>query len=138
MKTLVLPANDGGHILVGKVVQRAGVSQWFKQTRTGLRVTTKELAVKLLLTRGQVHRRHDVVLAVKGFGAGRKSSAIINRQEVVLMLECRYSEDYVELSFRSASSHWQLNRHWLGTYSTLTAKDGLRCVGPGSIAGTIG
>lgn len=59
LKAFILPATDGSHILVRKFVQRAGVSQWFKQARTGLRVATKELAVKLLLTPGQVHGRHD-------------------------------------------------------------------------------
>lgn len=63
LKAFVLPANDGSHILVREVVQRAGVSQWFEQTRTGLRIATKELAVKLLLTRGKVNRRHDVGLS---------------------------------------------------------------------------
>lgn len=63
LKTFILPANDGSNILVREVVQRAGVSQWFEQTRTGLRVATKELAVQLLLTRGEVHRRHDVGLS---------------------------------------------------------------------------
>lgn len=62
LKAFVLPANNRSHILVREVVQRAGVSQWFEQARTGLRVATKELAVKLLLTRGKVHRRHDVGL----------------------------------------------------------------------------
>lgn len=82
LKAFVLPANNRSYILVREVVQRARVFQWFQQTRTGLRVTTKEVAVKLLFTRGQIHRRHDVVLAVRGFRTGRKDSARINRQEL--------------------------------------------------------
>lgn len=50
----------------------------------------------------------------------------------------RYSEDLVELPFRSANSHWKLNRHWLGTYSTLTTNGGLRCVRTVSTIGMIG
>lgn len=69
LKALVLSANNGGHILVREVVQSAGISKWFEQTRTGLRIATKELAVKLLLTRGQIHRRHDVGLRSKAPGS---------------------------------------------------------------------
>lgn len=52
LKTFVLAANNGSHILVREFVQRAGVSQGFKQARTRLHVATKELAAKLLLTPG--------------------------------------------------------------------------------------
>lgn len=55
------------------------------------------------------------------------------------MLEgIRKSIMLVNHSLSSASSNWKLNRHWLGTYPTLMAIDGLRCVQPGSIVGTVG
>lgn len=52
LKAFVLPAYDRSHILMREIVQRARVSQWFEQARTSLRVATKKVAVKLLLTRG--------------------------------------------------------------------------------------
>lgn len=74
LEAFVLPANDGRHILVRELVQRAGVSEWFEQARTGLRVATKELAAKLLLTRGQIHRGHGVRFSSKGF--------VLEKQEI--------------------------------------------------------
>lgn len=68
LKAFILPANNRSYILVREVVQRASVSQWFVQTRTGLHIATKEVAVKLLLARGQIHRRHDVGLPSKPSG----------------------------------------------------------------------
>lgn len=65
-----------------EVVQRASVSQWFVQTGTGLHIATKEVAVKLLLARGQIHRRHGVASPAKPSGWVEKCDAIINSQEI--------------------------------------------------------
>lgn len=65
LEAFILPANNGGHILVREVVQSASISQWSQQTRTGLRVATKYVAFKLLLARGQIQRRHGVYLPAR-------------------------------------------------------------------------
>lgn len=123
-----------------EVVQRASVSQWFVQTGTGLHIATKEVAIKLLLARGQIHRRHGVASPSKPSGWVEKCDAIINSQEISGVDAGRNPQEYNigEPQPRSASSNWKLNRHWLGTYSTLMAIDGLRFVQPGSIVGTVG
>lgn len=141
LKAFILPANNRSYILVREVVQCASVSQWFVQARTGLHVATKEVAVKLLLTRGQIHRRHGVGSPSRPSRSVEECGASVNSQEISGVDAGRNPQEYnnvVELQLRSASTNWKLNRHWLGTYSTLMAIDGLRCIRPGSIVGTIG
>lgn len=84
-----------------EVVQRAGISQWLQETRTGLCIATKELAVKLLLTQGQIHRRHDVGLLsskntlVTRRGRGKRCSYEWKGNGID---DGRYPWDYVETS----------------------------------------
>lgn len=71
LEAFVLAPNHWGNILVGEFVQCASVLQRLQQTRTGLGVAAKELAVRLSLARGQLYRRHDIGRsAVRGFLIG--------------------------------------------------------------------
>lgn len=58
LKTFILTAQDGGEILALEAVQRARVFEGLLQTRAGLDVAAKVLAVERLLTCGEFDGRH--------------------------------------------------------------------------------